>query len=275
MQPTTYGPLLLICIVVLYLFIILFLKFLTFLGFGTIFVAIIETLCGCTISDEKRMRFAKFGFDLPQHYIKAENNPDYFDAIPKSVMKWRCSTGTLTPDMKEKYQQIIEQQDDITIAKRIEEEIKHEMEGGIFHAKSVSHRYILPKVTKKDGSEIELVFIGENDNIHKLIQENEKKQLVGHESYNMTTSLEYSKKFGFQTDHMRRKSPTDWIFSSAKLKPFTNDIPEVIDLIKRCSPRRNSHGKIPHMVKLGLFLLNFVPIHFIIWVAGFFPSSCR
>jgi hypothetical protein len=230
-------------------------------------------MCGCKISSERRSKLKKFGFVLPQHYIKAENNPDYFDAIPKSVMKWRCSTSTLSPEMKEKYERKMRQEEDVKLEKLIKEEMKLKKEGG-FHANSETYKYVAPKATRKDGGEIELIFIDENDDVEKKIKESEKKQLVGHESYNMTTSLEYSKKFGFQTDHMKRIAPSDWIFSNAKLKKHDRDIPQIVDLIKRCTPFRNSHGRIPLRTKVGLFVTSFIPLHLIISIVSFFPSSC-
>ena len=52
-----------------------------------------------------------------------------------------------------------------------------------------------------------------------LKEENLKRELMGHESFNMNTNDEYRIKYGLQSEHMRRMNPIDWIVKSANLPP--------------------------------------------------------
>jgi hypothetical protein len=76
---------------------------------------------------------------------------------------------------------------------------------------------------------------------------NTKRELIGHESFNINTNDEYRLKFGLQSEHMRRAQPEDWIVQSANLGPVeaerTEKIRDLIEeAIKNAQPRRNPKG---------------------------------
>ena len=77
--------------------------------------------------------------------------------------------------------------------------------------------------------------------------ENLKRELIGHESFNMNTNEEYRTKYGLQSEHMRRKKPTDWIMENANLLPVEPELSILIkaqieEAIAEAMPRRNAKG---------------------------------
>ena len=78
----------------------------------------------------------------------------------------------------------------------------------------------------------------------EIYNENQKRELMGHESFNMNTNEEYRMKFGLQSEHMRRVHPQDWIIIHANLSvvepELTLIIQESIDeALAEAAPKRN------------------------------------
>ena len=76
-----------------------------------------------------------------------------------------------------------------------------------------------------------------------------KRELIGHESFNMNTIDEYRVKYGLETDHMKRVNPCDWIVNNANLSGVelerTERIQMLIDqVLSESQPERNSRGQL-------------------------------
>ena len=74
--------------------------------------------------------------------------------------------------------------------------------------------------------------------------ENQKRELMGHESFNMNTNEEYRIKFGLQSEHMRRVHPKDWIIVHANLGVVEPELSLIIqesidEALAEAAPKRN------------------------------------
>ena len=76
-----------------------------------------------------------------------------------------------------------------------------------------------------------------------------KRELIGHESFNMNTIDAYRVKYGLESDHMKRVNPCDWIVNNANLTTVeperTERIQSLIDqVLIESQPRRNNKGQL-------------------------------
>ena len=77
--------------------------------------------------------------------------------------------------------------------------------------------------------------------------ENARRELMGHESFNMNTNEEYRLKYGLHSEHMRRKHPEDWIILHANLGAVEPEINLIIqesieEALLEAMPKRNDNN---------------------------------
>ena len=81
------------------------------------------------------------------------------------------------------------------------------------------------------------------------VENDTKREIIGHESFNMNTNEEYRLKFGLNSEHLRRVHPKDWIVQSANLSEAEMERDEIIQVqihqvLVESRPKRNAHGEV-------------------------------
>lgn len=81
------------------------------------------------------------------------------------------------------------------------------------------------------------------------VENSTKREIIGHESFNMNTNEEYRSKFGLNSEHIRRVHPKDWIVQSANLSEVESERDNIIQvqihqILAESRPKRNMQGEV-------------------------------
>jgi hypothetical protein len=219
------------------------------------------------------LRFNQFfRFYVPKKIV-LEGNTSYIKSLTAKTLVSRLATGTLTEVMREKYvtrcyeldidpyDHTHDFYDDVTSSKAASPK-KSSAAGTMTGVEGMDERYAMKKNEHCCGvghhcchpcanTVAPCANTCANTCAPKIGTDevDEKREMLGHESYNMNTNEEYRLKFGLHSDHMRRMLPQDWIVQSASIGEVDPELSQEMQdrmdrIIEECQPKRNSFNKL-------------------------------
>jgi len=162
--------------------------------------------------------------------LESDNFAEYFDAISPACLEVRIESGLLSSDVVKMYKEKLDKaeksgytrvfQDDVPISSQMLSQQLTKLNSPT--QKSLKRKDYVALPDQEDGDDT-----------------SGPKMIEGHESYNMISIPDYSKKFGLESSHMieyfrTKESDRDYIITQTKFKETDDDddtIPKLKDIV--------------------------------------------